>query len=142
MKKPVQIFSDAPSINCDHCGKNLLDEDDHGNFIVFYAADSNLKELKCIKFACKEHDHLVTGKAREQNLIDAGWDDVEDLLIPTIWIKKLMAFVNELFTERNRISEEYFNDVKHMFLNTFPYVVRKMNQHELERVSILLQFDL
>ncbi len=142
MKRPVQIFSDAPNLNCDYCGKNLLEEDDHGNFIVFYAADSNQKELKCIKFACKEHDHLVTAKARAQNLIDAGWDDVEDLLIPTIWIKKLMAFVNELFTDRNRISEEYFNDVKHMFLNTFPYVARKMDKHELERVSILLQFDL
>lgn len=141
MKRPVQIFSDTPQLNCEYCDKNLLDDNNHGNFIVFYDQENHAEELSCIKYACKEHDRFVTERAREQNLRDAGWDDVDDLLIPTIWIKKLMAFINELYTSRDKVSEKYFNDFKKMFLSTFPYIVREMSQEELERVSKLMQLD-
>lgn len=137
--KPVKIFSDEPALNCEFCGRNLLEEGIKGNFIVFKNNDG---KFACIKFACKEHDSIVTKKEISQNLNYSGWDDIDDMLIPTIWIKKLMAFMNELYSSRESISNEYFEDVKKLFLNTFPYVTREMSKEELERVSSLLSLDI
>lgn len=72
---------------------------------------------------------------------DDGWDDIDDLLLPTIWIKKLMAFMNELYESRNKISEDYFDDVKIMLIDTFPYIAREMSDEEQERVSRLLELE-
>ncbi len=141
MKKPVKIFSDTPHLDCDYCGKNLLDENNKGNYIVFEESAADGTKLKCIKYACKEHDDIVTSEARQHKLQDAGWDDVDDLLMPVMWIKKLMAFMNEMHDPNVKMSDEYFADVKHMFLNTFPFVTREMSQQESERVAKLLQFE-
>lgn len=140
MRQYVRIFTDMPQLKCEFCGKNLLDDKNNGNFIVFRETDEG-KKYKSIRYACKEHDSIVTSNAKKEGLQDAGWDDLDDLLIPTIWIKKLMAFVNEMYESRELVSDEYFCDVKQMFLNTFPYVARQMSQKELERISALLQIE-
>lgn len=139
-KKPVRIFSDDPELKCEYCGTDLLNDGNHGNYIVFKSSNDDGK-FASIKYACKEHNSKVTEIAKLQNLIDCGWDDVDDLLIPTIWIKKLMAFMNELYESRESINEEYFDNVKNLFLNTFPYVTREMSKEELNRISKLLAFD-
>ena len=139
MTKPVRIFSDVPELRCELCGKNLLEEGNQGNYIVF--TDNGDTKFECIKYACKEHDREVTNNARKENFRDAGWDDINDLKIPTMWIKRLMAFINEMHNSPEKISDEYCQDVKELFLNTFPYIVREMEEEEKDRVSELLQFE-
>lgn len=135
-KKPVRIFSDDPELKCEQCCKNLLDNTAQGNYIVF-KSETDGGKYSCIKYACKEHDSVVTRNAKKKSLMDTGWDDVDDMLIPTIWIQKLMAFMNELYTSHQNISKEYFEDVKKLFLNTYPYVAREITKEELERVNQL-----
>lgn len=139
MTKAVEISSDEPELKCEHCGKNLLEEGNQGNYIVF--TDKDDTKFECIKYACKEHDRDVTDNARKENLRDTGWDDINDLKIPTMWIKSLMAFINEMHNSSENISDKYFQDVKKLFLNTFPYIVREMDEEEKDRVSELLQFE-
>lgn len=135
--EPVKIFSDTPQLKCSHCGKNLLNDPKNGNFIVFEKGE----DLQCIRYACKEHDKQVTDAAKKEGLKDAGWDDIDDLLIPTIWLKKFMAFINEMREKNENISDQYFGDVKMMFINTFPYVARNMTKNEFEKFGKLMQLE-
>lgn len=135
---PVKIFSDIPELCCEYCGKNLLDADAHGNYLIFKTVND---KYACIKYACKEHDHIVTDNAKMHNLKYAGWEDVDDMLIPTIWIKRLMAFMNELFGSHQEVTPQYFDDTKKLLLNTFPYITRGLMQEEQERVSTLLSIE-
>ena len=136
--EPVRIFSDDPQLNCECCGKNLLEGSNLGNYIVFKSSDDN---YAAIRYACKEHDSNVTDNANQEDLKDDGWDDVDDMLLPTIWIKKLMAFMNELYTSRDKVSAQYFDDVKKLFLNTFPYIARDMSKEEIDRVRKIFSFE-
>ncbi len=136
--EPVRIFSDDPHLNCEFCGKNLLEGSNLGNYIVFKSSDDN---YAAIRYACKEHDSNVTDNANQEDLKDDGWDDVDDMLLPTIWIKKLMAFMNELYTSRDKVSAQYFDDVKKLFLNTFPYIARDMSKEEIDRVRKIFSFE-
>lgn len=138
-KKFVTIFSDDPVLSCECCGKNLL-QSQEGNFIVLKNQSDN--KFARIKYACKEHDETVTKQALSEGLGDAGWDDIDDLLIPVVWVKKLMAFMNELYDSRDKITEEYFDNVKKMFLNTFPYVSRDMTKEEWMRFGNLMKIEL
>lgn len=140
MKKAVKIFSNPPQLNCEICGKNLLEENNTGNYIVFTNEDGS--KLECIKYACKEHDHVVVNRSSLQNLRDTGWKDIDDLCIPSIWIQKLMVFVNEMHNANDKISDVYFKNFKDLLMNTFPYIARGLDKNEMERVNLLLSIGI
>lgn len=140
-KDPVKIFSDDPNLKCAKCGKNLLSEA-KGNYIVFEEDDGFPSRKVKLLYACKEHDHNVTLEERLKGCKDAGWDDIEDLKIPTIWLMKLMAFFNEVYNDHEHIDATYFDQVKKMFINTFPYVCRDMDEDERTRLRNLLEFNI
>ena len=65
---------------------------------------------------------------------------IDDLLIPTIWIKKLMAFLNTI-QEGDGLDKDAFESMKHMFLATFPHISRHLTEKEKKRVISLFRFE-
>lgn len=149
---PAEIFGDQQPIKCDCCGENLLSggkdglycllqefigEDEHG-----FPLKEKGKQYKNIYFACKGVcDEKLRAYYHKQGFIDAGWEDINDLMIPTTWFRLLFAFVNGIYDEQD-LSPEAYKRVKQMFVRTFPYIARHLTSKEKERVSSLLQFGL
>ena len=93
-------------------------------------------------FACKgECDEKLKRMYAQKDLFDNGWEDLRDLTIPSIWIMRLMAFLNGIQRDRD-MNEPAFEKMKQMFIRTYPYVARNLTTYEKERVKSLMQFNL
>ncbi len=143
---PAKIFDEEAELCCDYCGKNLLLESVHGNYVSLRkeGLEKNGIEPKCedIYFACSGMcDNVLQKKFQAKGLYDIGWVSIDELCIPTIWLMKLMAFINEI-QKKNDMSDTAFEKTKKLFINTFPYVARHLTQKETMRIRNLLMFDI
>lgn len=141
-----KIFEEGPGLYCDHCGANLLEAGRTGVFVLLSELnqENNLTEekYKDMYFACKgDCDNKLKDDFRAQGLKDAGWEDIDELCNPGIWIAKFMAFLNGIQTD-HYLSQEAFKKMKKLFINTYPFVVRQLTSKEETRVSQLLSYGL
>lgn len=138
---PAKIFEEESEIICDYCGKNLLLESEHGNYVLLkeYVEDVGYsKEYKDMYFACcGKCDRVLKKSFQAKGLFDFGWEYIDELCNPTIWIMRFMAFVNGLQKEHD-LNEVAFEKMKHLFITTYPYVARHLTQKEENRIKTLL----
>jgi len=136
---PAKLFEDPVPILCDYCGKNLLDPPS-GVWVLWHSAPDPAGQAKKsfvdVHFACKgECDRILQIQVKSRHApsgrIYDGWDDVPDMVIPTVFISKVMAFLNGLF-DGDRYEPEAFDKVKVLFLATFPLVSRHLNDKDRE----------
>ena len=141
---PAKIFGEESEICCDCCGKNLLLESEHGNYVLLkedIGDDCISKEYRDMYFACcGTCDMTLEKHYREKGLFYCGWESIDELCNPTVWIMRFMAFVNGI-QKNHDMSEVVFEKVKHLFINTYPYVARHLTQKEQNRVKTLLLYD-
>ncbi len=146
--KPAKIFSDEPHLNCEYCGKDLL-ETKFGLFAVLKeevpdeTGELGFKysEVKDIYICCKgDCDNRLEAQYRKKGLWEAGWEDINDLMIPTIFLRHIIAFINNV--KDGEFSKEAINKMKHLYINIFPNISRHLTEDEKERVSTLSQFGL
>jgi Restriction endonuclease len=144
--KPAQIFDEPIPINCDHCGKNLL-EPPSGIWVMWEAYDESDREKRSSKyvdfhFACKgKCDRVLASQTRARHaargsVLD-GWDDIPDMTIPTIFIRKVMALMNGL-AAGDQYEPAVFDRVKSLLLATFPHISRQLNDKDREEVRRLM----
>lgn len=142
---PAKIFHDAARIECDNCGENLL-EPPRGIWVLWHAKTEGPNESFTDRyvdmyFACKgQCDRILRAEIRDRHtdlgFIYDGWDDIPDMAIPTVFIKKVMAFLNGL-NGGDQYEPDVFDKVKRLLLATFPLVSRHLNdkdQRELQRL--------
>jgi hypothetical protein len=137
--QPVKIFHTQRSLNCDYCGKDLLDPKDgivvlwrKANFDEDY--ENYEREYVDIYWCCKDVcDQRLKYKYRERGLID-GWEDIPDITIPTVYIKWIMGIINQ---QHNGVkyTEHALNRLKEFMLVLFPYISREQTSKEKEEVA-------
>jgi len=143
--KPAKIFAEALSINCEYCDKNLLD-DKSGIFVILRKpSDHNAEVYKRnpyeeAYFSCKGRcDTILKNKyLQTENYIDE-WCDISDYLTPTGYIKKIMAWMNSLNIDNEKVDKKAFDKLKKLFLNSFPHISREQTTAEKERIKEYLQ---
>lgn len=139
---PAKIFDEQAEICCDFCGKNLLLESEHGNYVLLKEQnqqnDEYGKQYKGVYFACKgDCDNALEYIYRKKGLHFYGWESIDDLCIPSVWIEKIMAFINGI-QQKQDMDADTFEKMKKLFINTFPYIARHLTQKERQRVKTLL----
>lgn len=67
-----------------------------------------------------------------------GWEDITDIMIPTVYIKWVMAVLNKQ-REGATYSDEAFDALKHFLLVLFPYVSRHLSDKEKKQIRSLAQ---
>jgi hypothetical protein len=143
---PAKIFDQPLAIECDYCGKNLL-EPPSGIWVLWHADaktgdGKHTERFVDVHFACKgKCDKIMEDRIRNRHaslgFIYDAWDDIPDMAIPTVFITKVMAFFNGL-VGGDQYEPEAFNKVKRLLLATFPLVSRHQNdqdQQELEHLQ-------
>ncbi|TYP72320.1 hypothetical protein BCL69_11061, partial [Nitrosomonas communis] len=141
--QPAKIFSNKPSLKCKVCEKELLDQEDKGVITLWHRIrhDYNKEPQKFehVFWTCRGRcDDVLSQHIRSQttNLID-GWEDISDVMMPTIFIKWVMSIMNE---KRDGViySDEDFNSLKEFLLQVFPYISRHLTTNEDKRVKSLI----
>ncbi len=95
--KPAQIFSGDPKLHCKVCDKELFEQDDKGIIQLWskirkdYAKEA--KRYEYVYWTCRGHcDDVLSHYIRKQHddVID-GWEDISDVMMPTVFIKWVMS---------------------------------------------------
>lgn len=58
-----------------------------------------------------------------------GWEDVGDVMMPTVFIKWTISILNEL-RSGTIYSDEAFNQLKEFLLNVYPFACRHLTDKE------------
>jgi len=140
--KPEKYFWKYPDLNCDYCGKGLLEPKRSGIVVIWellheHRKDAGINEVVDIHCCCKGNcDAMLKRKFYAQynrQAID-GWEDIPDICIPTIYLKWLNSIFHELYS-RAKYSENAFKKIKHIMLAVFPYISRELTDKEKDVIK-------
>lgn len=142
--QPAIIFADEPGLQCKVCGKELLSQDDKGVISLWQRIRTDYekepKHFEYIFWTCRGNcDRALQQFIREQTnkrLID-GWEDIGDVMMPTVFIKWVMPILNQL-RSGTIYSDQAFEDLKKFLLNVYPFACRHLTEKEKERVQSLM----
>lgn len=140
--KPAELFAETPSLRCKVCDRELLTQDNLGVISLWqelkgddYSAPDSFKH---VYWTCIGHCDYVLGRAlRRQKLID-GWEDISDVMIPTIFLRWVLGIMNQIRSGAT-FSDEAFENMKHFVLNVYPHVSRHLTETERDRISLLME---
>lgn len=65
-----------------------------------------------------------------------GWEDIPDMLIPTIYLQWTMSTINEL-RDGKTYSDPAFEKIKDLLVSRFPLVCRHLSDDDVERIKAL-----
>lgn len=140
---PSNIFNEESILHCDYCNQNLLEQEDSGIYALWAKNSSNDSEIyEDMYFACRGIcDNRMSDRFNKKGLESSGWEDINDLCNPSIWIIRLMAFINGIQHNQD-MGEVAFEKMKSLFINTYPYIARHLTTKEKLRVKSLLSYGL
>lgn len=137
------IFSEYIPIECDCCGKDLIENHHEENYqgVVCNAEvlnDNGPNDVIDVYFACKGNcDKALKNKYWNQHKAITKWQDITDLAIPVFYLKWVMGTLNEIKTGRLNYSDDAFEKTKEIALALSQIVMREMTDKERERVCNL-----
>lgn len=137
----AQIFADTNGLLCAYCNENVA-EGTKGILVSWEKYKENdgtrpiKRHIKSLYWCCRgECDRKLKPRYEEPGYIDK-WEDIKDLRIPTMYIRWVMASLNQLNGDYT-YSPDAFEAEKEMLLELFPYVARNLTISELERIKSL-----
>lgn len=139
--RPAQLFADQVSLECHVCQKDLLEQNEKAIISLWQKLEdrdySKPDAFEGIYWTCRGHcDQVLRAQKRKDGLID-GWQDVSDLMMPTLYIRWVIVILNE---QRAGVTytDEAFDALKKILLVLFPYVSRHLSDKEKERIQALV----
>lgn len=138
--KVAQIFSDHEPFRCHYCD-SILDFDNRGIVVSYQkyedTEDSFVKKIRNQYVCCGGDCDRILSKRYFTDGYSDSWAELRDYLTPTLYLKSVMAFCNELNDPKVQYSDEAFEQQKDILLKAFPYVCRNLTKREVERVGNL-----
>lgn len=138
--KPAEIFSQNPELKCENCRKDLHAPKSHSIIVIWskLGKDYEVKEsIEDIYWCCKGFCDDALGSQRRKKGLSDGWEDIPDVMIPTVYVKWIMTVFNELHSG-TRYSDRAFEKLKSFLLATYPFVARSLTTKEKERMKMLM----
>jgi hypothetical protein len=134
--RPAELFSDKIDICCECCGRNLLEEGANGIYVVLSRDDGDLQKITGVHFACKgDCDRQLTRRVRKPGEVD-GWDDIDNLKIPVVFLRKVFGIINSLRAGESW-EDEPFEKFRHFLTEMARYAMRPLTEREKEEIKHL-----
>ncbi len=142
--EPAKIFAGSPSLKCKVCKKELLEKEDKGVITLWQRVRTDYKVepeyFEHIFWTCRGNCDRALNMYMQKNyshLVD-GWEDIADVMMPTVFIRWVMSILNEQHGG-TLYSNEAFDNLKTFFLNVYPFACRHLTDKEKERVQSLME---
>lgn len=122
----IELYSDCAKILCESCGVDVLEN----NGIVVFATDKDgriTKVYACCRGKCDE----FLEKTYVGNNEITGWKGIDDLKNPYLFLKNIMALINNLHAGK-MIEYEALKKYQDIILACAQYVLREPTQEEKE----------
>ena len=138
--KPATIFSDHEPFRCHNCDA-VLDYSSWGivtSWVKHEETDNGLVKKIRNQYVCcgGDCDRILANRYYTDGYSDA-WADLKDYFTPTLYLKAVMGFCNELNDEKIIYSKEAFDQEKSILIKAYPYVCRNLTQSESSDVMDL-----
>jgi hypothetical protein len=148
--RPPKIFDETEPLKCDYCEKILLDPATdlypqvRNSIITFWKqgdpenAYNYETQIVDIYWSCKGNcDRQLGHSYRERGLRFDGWEDIPDVCIPIVYVKWIMACLNNI--RDGRYSAEAIEKLKDFMIIVFHFVARAPIKGEDDRIQALLR---
>lgn len=136
---PVDVMIETGPLLCDHTGENLLVPEPRGIIVLArsFLKNSEHPHYEEIYWCLKgEPDRVLEHKCRQKGLT-TEWEDIPDVLMPTIYLKWFMSSLNQL-RGGYTYSDHAFERLKQFLICIFPYVARNLREDERRRIRSLM----
>ena len=142
--QPANLFEEPVRLLCERCDKNLLFPSPSGILVLWQPVDikpDGVDAFVDVHWCCRGRcDKAVERRicARHTVKLVDGWEDLADLCIPLIFLRRLMGFVNG-FRNGDKWSDEAFGKLTTVIIAVFQHVSREATSEERERIRKLTQ---
>jgi hypothetical protein len=141
--EPAKLFTEAQPILCENCGKDLF-EPPSGIWVLWNTDSEDGKHaghFVDMHFACKgscdrKVEQQVRARHSAKGFINDGWDDIPDMLVPTVFITKVMALING-FAQGATYEPHALEKLKGLLLAAFPHVSRILTPEDQQTIQRL-----
>lgn len=144
--KPLHLITgEYIPLKCAKCQKDLLkslyEKPYEGNVVFVKSAtnDDNISLVEDVYWCCKgDCDHHLR-RFREGNGRITGWEDIGDLVIPTLFVNWIFSVFNVLRNGNNVFTDEAFAKLKSFIVAIAQKNLREMTEKEKERAVEMLE---
>lgn len=135
--EPARLFRDSAELICEACGRDLLSLGSTGLLQVVRPLTSPegdcSERISRIIPACKGAcDARLTAQAMANGCYTL-WIDINDLKIPTLFIKQVLSTIRSI----NEFEASAMEGMINALVNIFPFVSRQLTASEQERINSL-----
>lgn len=139
--QPTLLLAEYQPLRCAVCGKDLLK--DKSNGIILFERKFDSRQIENVIPVCRGNcDHAYEAFLREKGYL-CGWDSIEDLTLPTIYLKRQLAILNNLFYSNP--AEQFSNDgieaYKTVLIALSQLALRECTEEERERAFMLTSLE-
>src|SRR5260370_10788096 len=121
--KPAEIFSGQGILECPVCKKNVFIEPSKSLICIWQDSERHIYDVyACCKGSC---DRFLRESYKKDRRFD-GWIDLSDVVIPTLFLRKLITFMRNIHAGR-KVEEEAFNNFQDIMIHAFPFVARHLH---------------
>ena len=133
--KPANIFSEYIPLSCHYCGKDLLPQ---GDGIIVFKEDRKIDTYVAFLWCCKgKCDRNLKKKYNAMGFLDAGWEDISDILIPGKYLSWNIAILNRIQGGIDKYNDEAFESLKQFILRASQMVLKSQNEEQIRRLMDL-----
>lgn len=135
--QPARLFSDLGGIRCEYCGKELLSASEKSGIVVIWrlSREGEPRLVYDVYWSCKDTCDQVLRKKHIRPGSSDGWEDIPDITIPQVYMKWVIATINQLHDKNVVYSDKALEKVKTLLVEIFPYVARQLSMRERQVLS-------
>lgn len=143
------ILNEYVPINCDVCGKDLLEalfvERYTGlvGSVERYDENEDKYHIEETYFACKGKCDSYKNKLLFKKYdTPVGWKDISDLIIPGEYLRYVITTINQLHDDRYKFSDQAISKEKDLIIALAQKVLRDATDKEKERFSDIFRYSI
>lgn len=138
--EPTKILDEYEPLLCSICGTDLLkidrsDGNNHG-VIGFVMHPETHKYIDVYSACLGKCDRKMQAFFSSKGQYTA-WDSLNDLLLPTIYLRRYMALLNQVHEGKLEFEPVAFEKYKQVLIAVSQYVFRHQSEKEISRVKSL-----
>lgn len=139
--EPSKILDNYEPLLCKVCGTDLLkidrsDGNNHG-IIGFVRHPKTHKYIDVYSACVGNCDRKLQAFYRTKKMF-TSWDSLSDMLIPTIYLRRYMAMLNNLNKGTSKFEPKAFECYKQILIAISQYVFRQQSDRDIRRAKSLL----
>lgn len=135
---PHEISESAVGLLCSVCHKDLLlERQGRIGFAIKYTADGKKSRYVDMYWACIGECDRAMEVAFEKRGFATGWEGIEDLMIPLVYMQWVITYMNSLRSGSIVFSDEAYKKFIELTFAVAQLVVRETSDEEMERIQSL-----